>query len=56
MLLVLLISNGTAKMKLAILPFLYCREFVKNPNRKAYFLSELPKNCIILKHFEFVGP
>ena len=23
-------SNGTAKMKLAILAFLYCKEFVKN--------------------------
>ena len=30
--LILLISNGTAKRKLAILAFLYCREFVKNSN------------------------
>ena len=29
-LVVLLISNGTAKTKLAILPFWYCGEFVKN--------------------------
>ena len=26
----LVVSNGTAKMKLAILSFLYCRGFVKN--------------------------
>ena len=29
--LVQFISNGTAKTKLAILAFLYCGEFVKNP-------------------------
>ena len=28
---VLLILNNTAKMKLAMLAFLYCGEFVKNP-------------------------
>ena len=27
------LSDGTTKMKLAILTFLYCEEFVKNPNR-----------------------
>ena len=26
------LSNGKAKMKLAILAFLYCGEFVKNPS------------------------
>ena len=29
--LVLFLSNGTAKTKLAILPFLYCGDFVKSP-------------------------
>ena len=32
--LVQFLSNDTAKMMLAILAFLYCEEFVKNPNRK----------------------
>ena len=31
---VLLISNGTAKTKLAILQFLYCGEFVKTSHRQ----------------------
>ena len=31
-LLVLIILNGTAKMKLAILVFLYCGQIVKNSN------------------------
>ena len=30
MFLILLILNGTAKMKLAVLVFLYCEEIVKN--------------------------
>ena len=34
-LLVFLILNGTAKMKLAILPFLYCGEIVKNSTSTA---------------------
>ena len=34
--LVWLISNGTEKMKLAILAFLYCGEFVKNPVINSY--------------------
>ena len=32
-----LILNGTAKMKLAMLAFLYCREFVKNFDEIAEF-------------------
>ena len=32
--LVIFISNGTAKTKLGILPFLYCGEFVKNSSGK----------------------
>ena len=32
--LVQFLSNDTTKMKLAILSFLYCEEFVKNPNSR----------------------
>ena len=35
-LLVFLILSGTAKIKLAILEFLYCGEIVKNSTNKTY--------------------
>ena len=48
-LLIEFLSNGTAKVKLAILTFFYCREFVKNLIGKVSFSSHLHwRKCFIL--------
>ena len=41
---VLLILNGTAKIKLAILTFMYCKDFVKN----SIFKVDIISLCFIL--------
>ena len=50
-LLFLFISNGRAKTKLAILAFLYCEEFVKNPNEmsKTVFRESVVRTCNTIK-------